>query len=114
MGFLDPLIDASVPHTLPLASSFAVAVISVGYLVAMAVTTFFAPRPPLELRWLSLGHNTFLCLYSLYSFIGFVSTLAANYSATTTSAATLFFCDSKHELVGGDMNYWLYHFYLSK
>ena len=59
-------------------------------------------------------HNAFLCLYSLYAFLGFARNLAINLSRSTTSTVQLLFCDSKHELLGGDMNYWLYHFYLSK
>ncbi len=54
MGFFDPLFDASNVDSLPLSSGLSVAVISVGYLVAMSVTTLLAPKKPLELRMTSL------------------------------------------------------------
>jgi hypothetical protein len=114
MGFLDPLFDATVPHALPLSSGTAVTVLSGGYLVAMIAITLLAPQKPMQLRWLSLGHNSLLCLYSLYSFLGFVTTLAANYAKSMTPGLSLFFCDRGHEMVGGNMDYWVYHFYLSK
>lgn len=130
MSVFDPLFDASNPDWLPLSSGQAVTVLSVGYLVAMVVTTLLAPKKPLELRLASLVgllfvcfvfsvddfqfHNSLLCLYSLYSFIGFGMTLMHNFAASSSSTLTLLFCDAKHELLGGSFSFWMYHFYLSK
>ena len=130
MGIFDPLFDASNVDSLPLSSGQAVTLLSAGYLIVMVITTLLAPKQPLQLRLASLVnfflavvrsfqrfqqvHNSLLCLYSLYSFIGFAMTLMHNFATSSSSALTLLFCDARHELLGGNMNFWMYHFYLSK
>ena len=116
MSWLDPLIDTSDVHSLPLTSVTAVLSLSGGYLVAMALLSLFMNgRKPFGLRAVSLVHNSGLALYSLYAFLGLVKNLHRNFTTSTSSTLTLLFCDTKHEmLLGGDMNYILYHFYLSK
>ena len=109
----------------------AVLLLSAGYLMAMTLATLFMNgrvrvisslfslahsllQKPFSLKYFSFVHNSFLCLYSLYAFLGLLRSLNKNFWGSSSSTMALLFCDAKHEMMAGDMNFWVYHFYLSK
>jgi hypothetical protein len=66
---------------------------------------------PFNINFITLPHNLFMCIYSLYAFVGVLAVMIENNK--TASSLTTLICDPNEEQQR-DMDYWFYTFYLSK
>lgn len=86
--------------------------VSLFYVVVIGVLSFINGTKAHPSKTISFVHNTVMCLYSLYSFIGCSVVLWRNWEREQFSPKTLVCDPSKKMQV--DFDYWQYTFYLSK
>lgn len=84
----------------------------VTYLVLIfALKAYMRNRPAMDLYWLRVTHNTFLCFGSFMMLLGFVKNLYIVYERAGVEPLV---CDVDKEQTKGDLYFWYYVFYLSK
>lgn len=97
----------------PMATFDQINVMMVVYLAIITVGCYLMRgRKPFETLWLTVPQNAFMCLYSLYAFLGMFETLWKNWSAQGRPLFMII-CDPKQDMMV-NMDFWMYTFFLSK
>lgn len=97
----------------PMATFDQINVMMVVYLAIITVGCYLMRgRKPFETLWLTVPQNAFMCLYSLYAFLGMFETLWKNWSAHGRPWFMII-CDPKQDMMV-NMDFWMYTFFLSK
>jgi len=97
----------------PMSSMESVNTMMVIYLIIVAGGCYYMKnRKPYDTLWLTVPQNFFMCIYSLYAFLGMFETLWRNWSDTGFNLFVII-CDPQRKMMR-DMDYWMYTFYLSK
>jgi len=89
-------------------------IMGVVYLVSLSVlkAKAYGIKQTEALKLVSSINNIVMCLYSLYTFVGVAALMIANFIDINYSLSTAT-CDPEHRMMRG-MDYWMFHFYLSK
>eukprot|EP01062_Namystynia_karyoxenos_P059842 TRINITY_DN51265_c0_g1_i1.p1 TRINITY_DN51265_c0_g1~~TRINITY_DN51265_c0_g1_i1.p1 ORF type:complete len:307 (+),score=97.22 TRINITY_DN51265_c0_g1_i1:86-922(+) len=98
----------------PLGQGSQMLMMSALYLTSLTAVKIAAARVPMGklANTLSLVNNVVMCLYSAYTFVGCTLTLLANWQEMGYDTWAPF-CDPERRMLRG-MDFWFYHFYLSK
>ena len=84
------------------------------YLLSLSVlkAKAFGIKQTGAIKFVSTVNNWVMCLYSLYTFVGVAALMIANFIEIDYSLSTAV-CDPQARMMRG-MDYWMFHFYLSK
>ena len=101
------------PLSRPLTSLPSVLLMAALYLILTALgTKLMRGKKPFDITFLTVIWNSVMALYSLYAFVGSMGTVLVNWSRVGFEPMRLF-CDPSKALME-NMDYWSFHFYLSK